>query len=50
MIVDLTAAEQRVVALLREIKTTTGHGTLTVEIRNGVEEQFVPARKEKPPK
>lgn len=50
MILDLTPAEKRVVELLRELKTATGHGTLTVDVRDGVEVLFIPARKERPPK
>lgn len=49
MLIEVTAAEKRVVELLREIKQGTGHGSLTVEIVDRVESLFTPARKEKPP-
>lgn len=44
----LTLNEIQLLELGRELKTRTGHGTLTVEYRNGREAQMVPAPKVTP--
>lgn len=47
---ELTDKEWEQILLGREIKTRSGHGTLTVEYRNGIEALFTPAPKLVPKK
>jgi hypothetical protein len=44
----LSANEARVIELLRELKVG-GHGTLRIEVRDGIESLFRPERSELPP-
>lgn len=45
----LTENEARVVELLREMKASRGHGTLRVEVRDGLESLLRPEYSELPP-
>jgi hypothetical protein len=46
MMRDITDKEWEGIEIARRfIKGVSGHGTLTIEYRNGVETQFVPAPK-----
>ncbi len=45
----LTLNEARVIELLREIKANRGHGSLKIDIRDGIESLFRPEYNETPP-
>lgn len=50
MTIEVTPAEKRVVELLREIKGTSGHGSLRIEVAEGKEILFKKEHSEKPPR
>jgi len=45
----LTENEARAIALLRDLKANRGHGTLRIEVRDGLESLYRPERSELPP-